>query len=84
MFVTIRFFLADLRVIFGGGLNPFVGVLGGRDDKPTAVTRVAMQIIVSLVILILAGVVLSGPGYSDKTKELVAGLLGTVIGYWLR
>jgi hypothetical protein len=84
MFITIRFFLADVRSLVRGSPNPYVGALGGSNEKWIAIIRIGMQIAVSLVILWFAIGVIKDPTHSDKTKELAAGFLGSIVGYWIR
>lgn len=45
--------------------------------------KVVMQVVVSLVVLVLGGWLLRG-GVDAELHKVGAGLIGTVLGYWLR
>lgn len=54
-----------------------------RVQLATQYTKVIMQIIVSLTVLIVASYLLLNDANED-TKKIASGLIGTVLGYWLR
>lgn len=67
---------------------------GAGDHGTTAVThqqktRVWMQVIVSLILLVAGILILASPNIifrqsvDESTKKLAAGWVGAVIGYWL-
>ena len=84
MFLTLKLFREDLRAIFRNEPNRIIGHLGGKADKTAAVLRVIVQVGVSIAILVFCLPILSSPTQSDNSKEVAAGLIGTVVGYWLR
>lgn len=53
-------------------------------SKSETTFRVAMQSVVSLAILGVCLPILFSRNSSEKTQQLAAGLIGTVVGYWLR
>lgn len=61
--------------------------LGGEDiarrvELANQITRVVMQVIVSIAVLVGGFFLLQN---SDETlRKLASGLIGTVVGYWLR
>lgn len=73
---------------FGKQLKQFAADLGNRSDfggDPPNRLRAIMQVVISLLIL--------GGGFyalfvvvdaSEATQKLMTGLIGTVVGYWLR
>ena len=61
--------------------NPYDA--GGRVELATQYTRVVMQVVVSLAVL-ATGIYLLLEGGSDKQREIGSGLVGIVVGYWLR
>ncbi|MDT4955080.1 MAG: hypothetical protein QOJ02_3218 [Acidobacteriota bacterium] len=83
MFWTIRFFLEDLLSILRNKPRRLTGNLG-RTSKAETIVRVIMQSVVSIAILGICLPILFSRNYSDKTQELAAGFIGTVVGYWLR
>lgn len=46
--------------------------------------RVVMQIIVSIAVLLVSLWLLVNAGSNEDTRKLASGLIGTVVGYWLR
>lgn len=52
-------------------------------DRSREYGRLVMQAIVSLAVLATA-IYLLLQGGTDKQQEVGAGLIGTVLGYWLR
>lgn len=58
--------------------------MGPEDARdPKEFVRLIMQVVVSLAVL-ATGIYLLLQGGSDKQQEVGAGLIGTVLGYWLR
>lgn len=56
---------------------------GEKVDRSRELVRLIMQVVVSLAVL-ATGIYLLLQGGNDKQQEVGAGLLGTVLGYWLR
>jgi hypothetical protein len=84
MFITLRLFMRDLRAIFENKPNELVGELGGWDTKNGAIFRVVFQSVISLLILFFGFSIIRSPEVALEVKELAAGFIGTVVGYWLR
>jgi uncharacterized membrane protein len=83
MLWTIRVFWEDILSLLRNKPRRLSGNLG-RTSKTETIIRVVMQAGVSIAILAVCLPILFSQNYSDKTKELAAGFIGTVIGYWLR
>jgi hypothetical protein len=83
VFLTLRVFLADLRVIFRRPA-PNVGVLGRTTRKRKTTVRVTMQVVVSIAVILLSIIVIHDSSQSDGTKKTFCTLFGMVVGYWLR
>lgn len=81
MFLTIRYFLADLQYLFESKEDL---TLGGKRNKGKTTIRVFAQVIITIVILATCVPVVVKQDYSSETKQIASGLLGTVIGYWFR
>jgi hypothetical protein len=47
-------------------------------------SRVVMQIVVSLAVLFVSVWLLMSATANEDTRKLASGLIGTVVGYWLR
>ena len=47
-------------------------------------SRVLMQIVVSLAVLAVSLWLLMNATSNEDTRKLASGLIGTVVGYWLR
>lgn len=56
---------------------------GGTIDQSRELVRLIMQVVVSVAVL-ATGIYLLLQGGNDKQQEVGAGLIGTVLGYWLR
>ena len=84
MFVTLRLFLRDLRAIRRDEPNDVAGELGASTTKRATLIRVIMQCVISLLVLAFGFYAILRPDLSREVKELAAGFIGTVIGYWLR
>lgn len=54
------------------------------NDKALVRQRFWVQVVISMIIVIAALLVLSFGGASETTEKAFFGLLGTVLGYWLR
>lgn len=74
---------------FGRQIKQFSKDLGNRTDMggdPPNRLRAIMQVVISLLIL-GAGVyalLVAQPPPSADTQKIMVGLIGTVVGYWLR
>jgi hypothetical protein len=84
MFLTLKLFVADLRLLLRREPNPFAGVLSGGEGKVRTVIRVLMQLLISAVVLGLSVLVILDHSQTEETKKPAYVLLGTVVGYWLR
>lgn len=84
MFLTVKLFWADVRTVLRNQPNRLIGHLGGRSDKAGAIVRIVAQLGVSIAILAVCLPVIFSPTQSDKSKELAAGFVGMVVGFWLR
>lgn len=81
MFLTIKFFLADLRFLLQKKPHDF---LGGKARKTSTKIRLLAQVLVSLAVLILGFILMLDHTQDKDTKQFGAGFIGTVVGYWLR
>ena len=84
MFLTIRLFVKDIQSLLRNEPNLLIGHLGGKTSKASTTFRVIMQSIVSLAVLAFGFTIILSPDQTQAIKELAAGFIGTVIGYWLR
>lgn len=58
---------------------------GARLSSKVRATREFMPIVISLVVLLSAVfVILSGRGYPDAQQKWAFGVVGTILGYWLK
>jgi hypothetical protein len=72
---------------FGKQVQQFRTDLGNRKNMggdPPSRLRAIMQVLVTLIILGAGAYALFVIDASGSTQKIVAGLLGTVVGYWLR
>jgi hypothetical protein len=83
MFLTIKLFLLDIKSLVGG-LPGTHGWMSGNSDRLTVVTRIAMQVCVTLTILVVCFIVTRNPSKHQSTHDIAWAAMGTVIGYWLR
>jgi hypothetical protein len=62
-------------------------VVAGENDKRALLareySRVVMQVVVSLLMIAGGFYLLIKPG-NDQMQKFATGILGTVVGYWLR
>jgi hypothetical protein len=56
----------------------------GRLELAKEFSRVVMQIVVSLGVLSVSLWLLVSHASNEDTRKLASGLIGTVVGYWLR
>lgn len=57
--------------------------MGVRQTEPPNPARAIMQIILSLLIVGVGLFMLVKGGYSEGAQKIIAGFMGTVLGYWL-
>jgi hypothetical protein len=84
VFLGTRLLLADLKFVLAKQPNPFRGLLGGRDEKGKTWIRIGMQVGISLVVVFVAVNVLRDPLQSAESKQNAFGILGVIVGFWLR
>jgi hypothetical protein len=72
---------------FGKQIHQFRKDLRNRTDMsgdPPSRLRAIMQVLISLIILGGGFYVLCATDASEATQKAFTGLMGTVVGYWLR
>ena len=74
---------------FGKQIQQFSKDLGNRKDMggdPPNRLRAVMQVVISLIILGAGfyALFVAQPPASADTQKIMTGLMGTVVGYWLR
>lgn len=84
MFIGIRLLVEDLKRIFGNKDNRLRGHLGGNTSKSAAIIRVLTQLLISSGILIVCLPIAVDAETAASTRQFASGLVGTVIGYWLK
>jgi hypothetical protein len=82
-FVRLRLFLRDLRAIRRDEPNDVAGELGASMTKRATLIRVVMQCVISLLVLAFGFYAILRPDLPQQVKEVAAGFIGTVLGYWL-
>ena len=55
-----------------------------RVELAAQYTKVIMQVVVSLTVLVCAFWLLLASGSTEAIQKLASGRIGTVLGYWLR
>ena len=81
MFLTFRFFIADLQYLFEKKEHLS---LGGKRSKAKSIIRIILQVVITITILITCIPIVASQSQSSESKQIASGLLGTVVGYWFR
>ena len=83
MFYSLRRFVEIVGVLRG---KQEVSVAGASDrNRRRLKLEVAVQVILSLLVVIAGlGVLLANDYYTDTTQKVAAGWIGLVLGYWFR
>lgn len=90
MFYTLKTFWGNVQFLLQKEVQELglgaVSKTSKSKSKTKIMVRLIMQIVVSIAILSFAIKVLlnSSTEYAEKTREIASGMLGTIVGYWIR
>lgn len=84
MFLSVRRLWADFRIARRAVVVSVAAPNAGLSPRGRAISRLVAQIGITTVVLTFALVQLSRPSLDAKTREWLTGLVGTLVGYWLR